>query len=126
MYFQTDKADKGKLYMMRFWFDGHEKPVYKIGLTVRQPEERLMDILISYYKVYRYCPKCDIKRFREVGKLHQKETILLASLKEYNYIPEKKFSGCTEMFAGIDEYWLLSLYERVVDNEVIGEVICCG
>lgn len=117
--------NSGKLYVMRFWLDD-EEIVYKVGVTTRKPEDRLMDILLSYYKGNRYVPRCDIKRFRTVDDVFGKEAILLASLQEFRYNSEKKFSGCTEMFQGIDEPSLLELYDRVVAGEHVGTVVCCG
>lgn len=121
MFHVTEKDTSGKLYLMRFWLG--DDIVYKVGLTVRKPEERLMDILLSYYKVYRNTPASDIKRFKAVEDVQVKETRLLAALKEFRYTPEKKFSGSSEMFVGIDELMLLDMYDRCVQGQVLGTVL---
>lgn len=137
LFYTVDKESKSKLYIMRFCIDG--SIIHKVGVTTRKPEERLVEILLSFYKAHRYIPKCDIKRFKEVDDVFGKESMLHSTLKEYKYSAEKKFSGCTEMFINIDEFTLLELYDRCVAGEVLGTlvkmkvekgdmegVLCCG
>lgn len=122
MFYTVEKESKGKLYVMRFCIDG--VVVHKIGMTTRKkPEDRLVEVLLSFYKVNRYMPKSDIKRFREVDDVFKKETMLLNTLKEYKYKAETKFSGCTEMFVDIDEFTLLELYDRCVAGETLGTLV---
>ena len=119
--FKVSKKDEGPLYIMRFHID--DEIVYKVGLTTRRPAKRLMEILMSFYKVHRYSPRADIKRFRKVTGLHAKEAALLASLKEYKYTAKKKFSGCTEMIMGIDEDVLLDMYKQCIAGKELDTLV---
>ena len=117
----STNIDDGILYIMRFDIEG--EMVYKVGLTTRRPAKRLMEILMSFYKVYRYSPRADIKRFRKVTSLRAKEAALLASLKEYKYTAKKKFSGCTEMIVGIDEDVLLDMYKQCIAGKELDTLV---
>ena len=118
MFYKVDNS--GILYIMRFWLD--DRVIYKIGVTKRKPEERLMDILLSFYKVYRYVPRCDIKRFTTTDNVYAKESIFHKCLKAYSFSSDKRFSGATELFCGIDEEILLYLYDRCLKGQLGGVV----
>ena len=121
-FFVADKTKaETKLYLMWFKFRGLDELVYKVGVTQNEPIDRMLTILRSFYmnKKNRYVPEAYIKRFRVVSDPYKKEAAMLEYFKEYKYEAEDKFDGCTEMFIGLDEEELLTVYERCVNGEEI-------
>lgn len=109
------EVDAQILYLLRIYeVDG--KDICKIGITSRKIEDRVVEILTSYFHAYRVFPKLYPKRFRKVKDAFMKEQWLLDYLKEYKYTIDKKFSGCTEL-VDIDLDILVDLYEKVLNGE---------
>jgi hypothetical protein len=90
------EEDPGILYLVLFELDG--KSLVKIGVTTRAIEDRVSEILVSIFKVYREFPYCRPKRFRKTTNIFEKETLLHNYFREYCYKPEKTFSGSSEFF----------------------------
>ena len=115
----------GWVYIMKFTLREHSKPVYKIGITrksgeIRQPVDRMLQILRSYYTHYRYIPECTVKRFREVANCFTIETRLHRHFRELRYVPKgKSFDGSTEMFTGFAEAYLLEMFAKAINGEDI-------
>ena len=84
------------LYVVLFELEG--KSLVKIGVTSRNIEDRVSEILTSIFKKYRVFPYCRPKRFRKTDMAYEKEAQLHEHFKEFSYSPEKKFSGSTEFF----------------------------
>ena len=94
---KKNKADECNiLYVVLFELEG--KSLVKIGVTSRNIEDRVTEILSSIFKKYREFPYCRPKRFRQTDMAYEKEAILHKLFEEYNYTPENKFSGSTEFF----------------------------
>ena len=108
---------RGKLYILYMWVSDEDEMVVKIGVTTK-PEvvDRVLEIIRSYYFAYRICPKVYPKRFKTVDSVYAKEKQLHKYFEEYNYKFDKPFSGCTEIFKGIDEEELLDAYDRCVEG----------
>jgi hypothetical protein len=106
---------KGKLYILYMWVGEEEELMVKIGVTTK-PEvvDRVLEIIRSYYFAYRVCPKVYPKRFKTVDNVYVKERQLHKYFEEYNYKFDKPYSGCTEVFKGIDEEELLDVYDRCI------------
>lgn len=97
-----------------------EVEVVKIGVTTRKKvEERVLEILESHYKSYRYFCYCKPKRFRSTEDIYEKEKMLHDYFEGCRYVSEKRFQGNTELFRIDDTEGLLDVYARVIDGEVI-------
>lgn len=108
--------DCGILYLVLFQLEG--KQLIKIGVTTRSIEERISEILVSMFKVYREFPYCRPKRFRQTANVFEKEAILHTYFKDYKYPPGKIFSGCTEFF-DIPLDVAVTAYEQLLVNGAI-------
>lgn len=96
--------------------DGTE--VYKIGVTTRKIQERVGEILTSFWTQYRYFPYCKPKRFRTTSDIFEKEAKIHKELAEYRYEFDKKFGGHSECFSGLELEKVVEVYERVVKDKV--------
>ena len=112
----------GIVYILIMVVDGNE--VYKIGVTSRDKvEDRVVEILLSHNSQYRFFCYCKPKRFRKTTNIYEKERLLHEVFKQYKYESEKKFQGCTELFAIDDEDLLLKVYEMVLDDKPVEGVL---
>lgn len=110
--------DQGIVYLLQIDLD--EKSVVKIGITQRKIEERVVEILTSVFKFYRYFPRCYPKRFTKTSEIFKKEAILHRYFADRQYIPQHAFGGSTELFdITLDE--AVAAYERVLEGEDINE-----
>ena len=108
------EEDSGIIYIVLFRLD--DKELVKIGITTRTIEERVSEILVSMFKVYREFPYCRPKRFRKTSDIFEKEAILHEHFKKYSYKPDKKFSGSSEFFdIPLDD--VVVVYERLLAGE---------
>ena len=112
------EEDPGILYLVLFRLDNKE--LVKIGVTNRNIEDRVSEILVSIFKKYREFPYCRPKRFRKTGNVYEKEAVLHRYFKNNNYKPEKVFSGSTEFFdIPLDE--AVRVYENLLDGKDLDE-----
>lgn len=115
---KTIEEDQGILYVVHFELEG--KPLVKIGVTSRNIEDRIAEILISIFKTYREFPYCRPKRFRRTGDVYEKEAILHKYFEEYRYEPAKRFSGSSEFFdCPLDK--VVEVYEDLLNGKDIFE-----
>lgn len=96
-----------------------EDTVYKIGITKRKIEERVIEILLSFFKSYRYFPKCYPKRFKSTDSIFDKEAQLHYHFAKVKYKPEHKTDGSNELFIIDDLDYLLDVYARCLEGEDI-------
>ena len=116
MAFFTTTGYRGMVYVFKMILD-EDVVVYKVGITSRDRiEERLGEVLMSFFTQYRYVPRTTVKRFRKVDNPKGIEGKLHKLLEEYRYCSEKVFSGCTEFFHGIEEDELLRMYDEVING----------
>lgn len=99
-----------------------DKTVYKIGVTQRKIEDRVIEILTSFWKSYRYFPKCYPKRFKSTSNIFGKEAALHHHFANCKYEPEYKTDGFSELFYIDDLEYLLDIYARCLDGEDIKEL----
>jgi hypothetical protein len=112
------EEDVGILYIV--YFELEEKQLVKIGVTTRNIEDRVSEILVSIFKKYREFPYCRPKRFRKTGNVYEKEAQLHQYFKQYSYEPKNKFSGSTEFFdVPLDE--VVEVYEQLLKGQDIYE-----
>jgi hypothetical protein len=111
-----NKNKKGIVYLLHMDVDG--KRVVKIGVTSRAKiEERVCEILTSYFKSYREFSYCRPKRFGKTTDIYEKEALLHKYFEDRSYESEKKFDGCSEYFdISIEE--AVDVYEMVVKEEI--------
>lgn len=112
------EEDAGILYLVHFKLD--DKDLVKIGVTSRNIEDRVSEILVSIFKSYREFPYCRPKRFRKTGQVYEKEAILHKHFKEYNYTPQNKFGGSTEFFDVPLDVVVLA-YENLLNGKPLDE-----
>lgn len=108
----TDKeTSSGILYVLEIELEG--KKLVKVGVTERDVEVRVCEILTSIWKRYREFPRCYPKRFRVVVDVYGKEAEMHRRLEMYRYVTEHVFSGHTEMFL-VDLDLVVEEYEKVI------------
>lgn len=107
--------DEGILYILYLWIDD-VSVVTKIGVTSRKIEERVVEILTSYYHQHRMFPKLYPKRFRKTERVYEKEAMMHKYFENKQHQFEKMFSGSTEFFKDIDEEELLKVYEDCLNG----------
>lgn len=107
------ESDSGILYVLIIRLECG-KEVYKVGVTKRKIEERVVEILSSFWISYRYFPYCYPKRFKNTSNVYDKETIMHKELAEYKFNFDKVFGGHTEFFSGIELEKLLEIYENTL------------
>ena len=96
----------GRVYVFKFELE--DTVVYKVGMCHSdRTVDRFMEVLRSYFQVYRYVPKASILKFKEFDNPLLVEQHLHKELKEYAYRFPKKFDGSTEFFSEIDIDYLL-------------------
>lgn len=91
--------------------------VYKIGVTTRKIQERVGEILASFWTQYRYFPYCKPKRFRSTNDIFEKEAKIHKELAEFSYEFDKKFGGSSEFFSGVALDKVIEIYERIVKDK---------
>jgi hypothetical protein len=112
------EEDVGILYVVHFKLE--DKDLVKIGVTSRNIEDRVSEILIGIFKKYREFPYCRPKRFRKTGNVYEKEAQLHQYFKERSYEPKNKFSGSTEFFdVPLEE--VVEVYEQLLRTGIIDE-----
>lgn len=108
-----ENSGRGILYILVMDIDG--EVVYKVGVTQRDKiEDRVCEILASFFKSYRYFCWVRPKRFKKTDDVYEKEAKMHKYLSEYQYTSEKKFSGNSEIFHGINLDILVDLYEDIL------------
>ncbi len=104
-----DKYEGGALgyvYLMEFKFKQGSSytTLYKVGVTVNDPIDRMLQINRSFFQSRRYMPECRIVRMRKTPHYFDKEKQRHSLLSKCNYVFKKKFDGSTEFFdTTIDE-----------------------
>lgn len=113
---KTNADNSGILYVLVVRLDcGTE--VYKVGVTKRKIEERVAEILTSFWRSYRYFPYCYPKKFGATEEVYSKEAKMHKELEEFSYKFDKSFGGHTEFFSGIPLDVLLEKYESVINEK---------
>ena len=107
-----DNVDR--LYIMEIVVG--ETTVYKIGkASGHSSKQRMLQIIGSYFDVYRVTPVVRIIKDKEVTNVFEKETRCHHALAEWQYTPEKAFSGSTEVFL-VDKEKVLEVYKNVLQD----------
>lgn len=106
--------DRGIVYLLDIEVDG--KHVTKIGMSKRLVEERVVEILTSYFKSYRYFPYCKPMKFTKTLDPLAKEQMLLEYFKEYKYESLLSFSGCREL-VDVDVQLVKLAYKKVLADQ---------
>lgn len=116
---QVAKDSAGILYVLIFKLD--ECEYIKIGITQRKVEERVCEILTSFFQKIRRFPYCYPKRYSRMDNVLAKESMMHEYFKEYR-VTLDKISGGTEFFRGIDLDELLAKYADVQNGIDINAV----
>ena len=107
-------GDTERLYILEIVVD--DITVYKVGkASGHSSKKRMLQIVESYFDVYRVTPVIKIVKDREVTEVFMKETKCHHELKEWQFVPVKKFSGSTELF-NVTKEKVLEVYEDVLQG----------
>lgn len=110
------KGNIGKVYIFKLIL-ADDTVVYKIGITTRSKiEDRLGEVLMTFFTKYRYVPRTTVKKFKACEGHLDKEKKLHKMYADYKYIFDKKFSGSTEFFRIEDEKMLVKNYDNVLSD----------
>lgn len=107
------RPGRGIVYLIRMELDDG-LVVWKIGITTRKIEDRLQEIVISFFKKYRYIPRTSVKKFSSCDNYFEVETRLHKEYKDSSYKFDKVFSGSCEFFSDLDEDRLVERYIEVM------------
>lgn len=110
------KSDKGIVYVLRVDLD--TGPVVKIGYTSRDKvEERVSEILVSFWKRLRYFPRLYVARYQKVDNPLSVEKRLHEYFVDCKCEMEEWVSGYTEFFK-VDVEVVKEVYDRLVNGEL--------
>lgn len=120
---KSNNTSVGRLYVIQLILDTGEI-IHKIGMChSARSTDRLFEILRSWFNVHRYSPRADIRldMKTEIPLLLEKYVHFV--FEDYKYTPDKKSSGFTEMFIGLDEdklihYLRFEVYEDLLDEDL--------
>ena len=89
-------ADLGYVYLMEFRFKAGDsyKTLYKVGVTVNDPIDRMLQICRSFFMSRRYVPECRIVRMRKTPHYFDKEKQIHSLMDSYSF--NKSFDGSSE------------------------------
>ena len=107
-------SDDGIVYILYMWID--DVRVVKIGVTTRAIEERVVEILTSYWHKYRVFPKLYPKRFKKTTRILEKEQMLHTYFADRKYEFAEKFDGSSEYFLLDNEAELLEVYSDCLEG----------
>ena len=103
-----------RLYVMEIVVG--ETTVYKVGkASGHSSKQRMLQIIGSYFDVYRKTPVVSIIKDKEVTNVFEKETKCHHALAEWQFTPEKSFSGSTEIF-NVSKEKVLEVYKNVLQS----------
>ncbi len=114
----TNIREKGIVYILKMWLGNKDalELVYKIGITTRRIEDRMMELSVDHFRVYRYMPMMYPKKFTKTSCYFQMETELHQMYAAHRYYPDQKIDGGTELFTIPDEDKLLKDYETLIEK----------
>jgi len=96
------------LYVLEMTLDDKEV-IHKIGMCYTpRSTDRMLEILRSWFMVYRYIPHTRLRLDYETKTPYELEKHIHDVLSDFKWVPEKKVDGGQEMFKGFDE-------EEVID-----------
>jgi len=102
----------GRLYVLKIILKNGQI-VHKVGMCKSSRSiDRMMEIVYSFFKVYRYIPHTELRRDKKVLVPLQVEQHIHRLLKDYKYVFDKKFGGSTEFFIDLDEEVLLDYLDN--------------
>ena len=115
---QAVKDSAGILYVLIFTLEDGE--YIKIGITQRKIEDRVAEILTSFFHRDRLYPACYPKRFSKMDNVLVKEAMMHEYFKDCR-VKLDKISGGSEFFCGIELDELLARYTDVQNGVDINE-----
>lgn len=109
------KNEYGILYLLEFVING--RVVVKVGVTQRSSiEERTAQILVSFFKVYRFFPYVRPKRYKRCEDPYGLEAKIKSHFKDHKTKFKKSFNGSSECFdISLDD--AVSLYDSLIEEQ---------
>jgi len=123
LFIREDKKTSvyGRVYIFELDIDG--EIVHKVGMvnsdSMGRVTDRLMEVLRSYFMVYRVVPRSRIVKAVKVRVPYYVETYAHSLLEGLEYHFDKKFDGCNEFFQGLDEVELGQYLEKFDYRELL-------
>ena len=112
----------GRIYVFRFTLSCG-KVVHKVGMTHSdRATDRMFEVLRSFFNVFRYVPKCELRKDKKVLIPLLVEKHLHKLLNDWSYRPDLPFDGSTEFFEDIDESILLTYLTNFSYTELLKNV----
>lgn len=112
---KKDFENVNRLYILEIQIG--ETVVYKVGkASGHSCKQRMLQIIGSYFDVYRVTPIIKVVKDKEVSNVFDKETKCHHALAEWQYTPDKAFSGSTEVFK-VDKEKVLEVYNEIVKDD---------
>ena len=107
----------GRLYVIKLVLPD-DTIVHKVGMTnSNRAADRMLEILRSWFMRYRFVPYAELRLNREVANPLDLEKLAHKVLSNYQWIPDKKIDGGTEMFTGLEEIRLLHFLRHLETNQ---------
>lgn len=112
---KKDFENVDRLYILEIQIG--ETVVYKVGkASGHSCKQRMLQIIGSYFDVYRVTPIIKVVKDKEVSNVFDKETKCHHALAEWQYTTDKVFSGSTEVFK-VDKEKVLEVYNEIVKDD---------
>ena len=98
-----NKVGVGRLYILQLTLDNTEV-IHKIGMCYTpRSTDRMLEILRSWFMVYRYIPETRMKLDFETEVPYELDKHVHEILRDFKWVPDKKVDGAQEMFRGLAE-----------------------
>ncbi len=116
------QVEYGRIYIFKFTLDTG-KVIHKVGLCYSdRATDRMFEVLRAFFTIYRYVPKCELKRDKKVLIPNLVEKHLHKLLDDWSYSFDKKFGGSTEFFYNLDEKVLLEYLDSFTYNNLLENI----
>jgi len=112
----------GRVYIFEIELD-EGTVIHKVGMvnsdSMSRVTDRLMEVLRSFFMVYRYVPKSRIVKAKKFLIPYIVENHLHKLLAELKYKSDKKYDGYDEMFSDVDIDELVSYMDSFQYKELL-------
>ena len=123
--YENPAVSMGYVYLMEFRFKqgGGYRTLFKVGVTVNDPIDRMLQVSRSFFMSRRYVPECRIVRMRKVVDYFGKEKEIHSLMSRYEF--KKGFDGSTE-FTDMSKDTIDKIYCGIVpkmsDKEIVSKM----